>query len=160
MRARLPALAFGLMCLGGCGVSKGGSSGAVEADSKPFGDSHVQTAAVPVRPRSRATLLRFVDIGRFEVSCGEHPRVSFSVEDKTAGVGVDTGRSRERVQTLDPGERLETRLSPSALSRWHIASSHGDGVRVITASVAVTPVRGGKGACLFTAQSTRSGQIP
>jgi hypothetical protein len=104
--------------------------------------------------------MRFGGIGRFEVSCSERPRVAFRVVEKTAAVGVDSGRSRERVQTLDPGQRLQTRLSASSLLRWHIASSHGDGVRVVTASVSVTPVRGGNGACLFTAQSTRSGQIP
>jgi hypothetical protein len=101
--------------------------------------------------------MRFAGVGRFEVSCRERPRVAFTVDDKTAAVGVDTGRSRGRVQTLDPGQRLRTRLLRSALQRWHIASSHGDGVRVVTASVAVTPVRGGRGACLFSAQTTRSG---
>jgi hypothetical protein len=100
--------------------------------------------------------MRFAGVGRFEVSCGKRPRVAFRVEDKTAVVGVDS----EHVQTLDPGQRLRTRLQRSALQRWHVASSHGDGVRVVTASLAVTPVRGGNGACLFTAQSLRSGRIP
>jgi hypothetical protein len=152
--------AVGLVWLTGCGSSERGAPGAVEAESKASGDSRVQTAALPVPAGSRATLMRFAGAGRFEVTCRARPRVAFRVEDKTAEVGVDTGRSGERVQTLDPGQRLQARLPPSALLRWHIASSHGDGVRLITASVAVTPVRGGSGACLFSAQSTRSGQIP
>ena len=123
-------------------------------------DNRVQTAALPVSVGSRVTLMGFAGVGRFEVSCRDRPRVAFRVGDKTAAVGVDTGRRRGRVQTLDPGRRLQTRLSHSALQRWHVASSHGDGVRVVTASVAVTPVRGGQGACLFSAQSTRSGPIP
>jgi hypothetical protein len=104
--------------------------------------------------------MRFAGVGRFEVACGERPRVAFTVEEKTAAVGVGGGPRSARVQTLDPGRRLRTRVAPSALQRWHVASSHGDGVRIVTASVAVTPVRGGDGACLFTAQSIRSGRIP
>ena len=164
MRARIAWVSVtavgALICLPGCGASEGGPSGAAERESKPLADRRLQTRALVVPARSRATLMRFAGAGRFEVSCRERPRVAFRVEEKTADVGTDTGRTGDRVQTLDPGQRLRTRLSRSALQRWHIASSHGDGVRVMTASVAVTPVRGGKGACLFTAQSTRSGQIP
>jgi hypothetical protein len=104
--------------------------------------------------------MRLGSVGRFEVSCLERPRVAFRVEVKSAQVGVETGGGRERVLTLDPGERLATRLSRSAVLRWHIASSHGDGIRVVTASVGVTPVRGGRGACMFSAQSTRGGRNP
>jgi hypothetical protein len=104
--------------------------------------------------------MRFTGVGRFEVGCRERPRVAFEVDDKTAQVGVEIGGGREQVRTLDPGQRLRTRLSRAALQRWHVASRHGDGVRVVTASVAVAPVRGGRGACLFSAQSSRSGRIP
>jgi hypothetical protein len=152
--------ALGLVCLAGCGASEDGSSGVVKGQSNPLTGARVQTAALPVSAQSRATLLRFAGVGRLEVRCSERPWVVFRVVEKTAVVGVDTGRSRELVETLDPGERLQTRPSRSALLRWHIASSHGDGVRVVTGSVAVTPVRGGKGACLFTAQSIRGGQTP
>jgi hypothetical protein len=113
-----------------------------------------------VLPGSRATLLRFAGVGRLEVTCRDRPRVAFTVEDKTTAVGVDPGRGDERVQTLDPGERVKTSLPSTGLQRWHAASRHGDGVRVVTASVTVTPVIGGRGACLFSAQSTRSGRMP
>jgi hypothetical protein len=153
MRARIAWVAVtavvALACLPGCGAS----------ESKPAA-SRLQTEALFVPARSQATLMRFAGVGRFEVGCRARPRVAFRVEEKTADVGVDAGRRRNRVQTLDPGERLRTRLSRSALQRWHIASSHGDGVRVVTASLAVAPVRGGRGACLFSAQSARSGRIP
>jgi hypothetical protein len=133
----------------GCGQSDGGPA-----------EGPVQTVAVNVAPGSRATLMRFAGVGRFEVGCRERPRVAFGVQLRTAAVGVDRGRRGARVQTLDPGERLRTGLSPAGLQRWHVASTHGDGVRVVTASVAVTPVVGGGGACLFSAQSARSGRIP
>ena len=155
-------VALAVATVAGCGESDGGPPGAAETRSQPSGESRVQTVALNVAPGSRATLMRFTRVGRLEVSCRERPRVAFRVrvKDKTAAVGVDPGRGGERVQTLDPGERLRTSLSSAGLQRWHVASSHGDGVRVVTASVAVTPVRGGGGACLFSAQSTRSGRIP
>jgi hypothetical protein len=157
LRDSVVALVVGPLWLAGCGTSV---ARRVEPQSKPSAAHLVRTAALPVSPGSRVTLMRFAGTGRFEVSCGERPRVAFRVEDKTAAVGVDTDRSGARVRTVDPGERLRTRLSPSALQRWHVVSSHGDGVRVATASVAVTPVRGGRGACLFSAQSIRSGAMP
>jgi hypothetical protein len=141
-----------------CGESDGGPPRA--AETEPSGESRVQTVALNIAPGSRATLMRFAGVGRFEVSCRERPRVAFRVQLRTAAVGVDRGRRDARVQTLNPGERLRTSLSSAGLQRWHVASSHGDGVRVVTASVAVTPVVGGGGACLFSAQSTRSGQTP
>jgi hypothetical protein len=142
----------------GCGESDGGPRGA--AQTEPSGESRVQTVALNVAPGSRATLMRFAGVGRFEVSCRERPSVTFRVQVRTAAVGVDRGRRDARVQTLHPGERLRSRLSSAGLERWHVASSHGDGVRVVTASVAVTPVVGGGGACMFSALSTRSGRIP
>lgn len=105
-------------------------------------------------------MLRFARVGRLEASCGKRPGVAFRVEGKTAAVGVDSGRGGMRVQTLNPGQHLRTRLSRSALQRWHIGSRHGDGNRIVTASVEVTPVIGGGGACMFTAQSLRTGRIP
>jgi hypothetical protein len=150
--------ALAVTTLAGCGESDGGPPRA--AETEPPGESRVQTVALNVAPGSRATLMRFAGMGRFEVSCRERPRVAFRVQLRTAAVGVDRGRRGRRVQTLDPGERLRTSLSFAGLQRWHVGSSHGDGVRVVTASVVVTPVVGGGGACLFSAQSTRSGRIP
>jgi hypothetical protein len=151
--------ALAVATVAACGESDDGPWGAAEARSQPSAESRVQTEALNVSPGSRATLMRFDHVGRLEVSCRERPRVAFRVGLMTAAVGVDSGRGA-RVQTLDPGERLRTRLSSAGLQRWHVASSHGDGVRVVTASVSVTPVVGGEGACLFSAQSTRSGRIP
>jgi hypothetical protein len=113
-----------------------------------------------VRPGSRATLLRFAGIGRLVVRCGARPRVAFGVGLRTTAVGVDRGRGGARVRWLDPGERLRAGVSSAGLQRWHAASSHGDGIRVVTASVAVAPTIGGRGSCFFSAQSTRSGRIP
>jgi hypothetical protein len=153
-------VALAVASVAGCGESDGGPPRAAETGWQPSGESRVQTVALNVVPGSRATLMRFAGVGRFEVSCRERPRVAFRVRLRTAAVGVDRGRRGARVQTLDPGERLRTSLSSAGLQRWHVASSHGDGVRVVTASIAATPVVGGRGACLFSAQSTRSGRIP
>jgi hypothetical protein len=127
---------------------------------QPSAESRVQTAALNVPPGSRATLMRFADVGRLEISCRQRPRVAFRVKVKTAAVGVDAGAGGARVRTLDPEEMLRTSLASAGLQRWHVSSSHGDGVRVVTASVSVTPVVGGAGACFFSAQSIRSGRIP
>ncbi len=75
-------------------------------------------------------------------------------------VGADTGRRHGTVRRVDPGQSLSTRLARSALQRWHVGSRHGDGDRVLTASVQVTPTIGGRGSCTFTAQSLRTGRIP
>jgi hypothetical protein len=154
----IAVVALAVSAVAGCGESDDASPRA--AETEPSGESRVQTVALYVAQGSRATLMRFAGVGRFEVSCLERPRVAFRVQVRTAAVGVDRGRRDARVQTLDPGERLRTSLSSAGLQRWHVASSHGDGVRVVTASVAVTPVVGGGGACLFSAQSTRGGRIP
>jgi hypothetical protein len=129
-----------------------------ESENGP--DSPIQTTALNVMHGSRATLMRFAGVGQLEVSCRERPRVAFKVKLRSAAVGVDIAGGDARVQTLDPGQRLRTSLASAGFQRWHVASSHGDGVRVVTASVTVTPVLGGRGACMFTAQSTRSGRIP
>jgi hypothetical protein len=152
-------VALGVASVAACGESHDGALGTAEAGPQPSAESRVQTVALNVSPGSRVTLMRFAGVGRLEVGCRERPRVAFRVEDRTAAVGVDPGRGGERVRTLDPDQRLRTSLSSVGLQRWHVASSHGDGVRVVTASVAVTPVVGGRGACLFTAQSTRSGRL-
>lgn len=122
----------------------------------------IQTGVELVRPGRRVTLLRFPGLGRLDVRCSERPRVSFRVADEaaTAMVGADTGRRHGTVRRVDPGQSLNTRLARSALQRWHVGSRHGDGDRVLTASVQVTPTVGGRGSCTFTAQSLRSGRIP
>jgi hypothetical protein len=104
-------------------------------------------------------LLEFPGVGRLVATCTKRPRTAFNVEGKTQAVGVSTG-GNSRVRNLNPGQRIATRLSRSALQRWHIASRHGDGDRTITASVQVTSVVGGRGNCMFSAQSIRTGKIP
>jgi hypothetical protein len=159
------AMLAGALFLGACGSSEKESSASQAPASAPNPEmsGRIQTDVELASPGQRVTLLRFTGLGRLEASCGERPRVAFRVADKagTAGVGVDVGRRRRgKVRTLDPGERLATRLASSALARWHVGSRHGDGDRVLTASVQVTPVVGGRGSCMFTAQSIRTGRIP
>jgi hypothetical protein len=151
MRARCVVAPLLAAAAAGCGAGQSEDAGAPAA-------ARTREAALPVSPGSSATLMRFQGVGRIEGACRDRPRLAFRVEERTAAVAVDAGR--DLVRTLDPGERLLARSSRSALLRWHVASSHGDGVRVVTASVAVTPVRGGRGACLFSVQSVRSGRIP
>jgi hypothetical protein len=165
----LLAIAAGSALLAGCGPSdeqrrapqrESASSRAPAGAPKSEVSRRIQTRVELVTPGRRVTLLPFAGVGRLEATCGERSEVAFRVEDKSAAVGVDTGRRRGKVQTLDPGERLRTRLARSALQRWHIGSRHGDGHRVVTASVEVTPVVGGRGSCMFTAQSIRTGRAP
>jgi hypothetical protein len=124
-------------------------------------EPQVRTAASKVARGASATLLRFPGVGRFVAGCRRRPSVAFAVALRTAqAVGVDQRGKASRVRTLDPGERLRTSLEATDMQRWHVASSHSDGARVLTASVAVAPVVGGGGACLFSVQATRSGRIP
>lgn len=174
----LPLLGMGVLTIAasaalltGCGSSEDGrsasqgergSSRALAGAPNPEVSRRIQTGVELASPGRRVTLLRFPGIGRLEASCREPPRVAFRVADKaaTAMVGADTGRRHGTVRRIDPGQRLSTRLARFALQRWHVGSRHGDGDRVLTASVQVTPVVGGRGSCSFTAQSIRTGRIP
>ncbi len=181
------AVLVGVLVSGGCGSAEGSSprvgssqeSGSSRGASSPADTDRrnlvevdppgsrpnpevrglVQTAVEGARPGGRATLLSFPGVGRLVATCGKRPTVAFRVGDKTATVGVDTGRGM-RVDDLHPGERMRTRPRNSAGQRWHIASSHGDGNRIVTASLQVAPVIGGRGNCHFNAQSLRTGRIP
>lgn len=120
----------------------------------------VQTAAPGALPGDSVRLLSFPGVGRLVATCGRRPQIAFSVGDKTTRVGVDTGRNGMRVERRDPGQLMRTRLPSSAIQRWHIASSHSDGDRIVTVSVQVAPVIGGRGGCQFSAQSLRTGRVP
>lgn len=170
----LPAM-VSVMALGGCSATEGTPSG-TRTDRSPGASGKASPAAHDgsqgtaqsfvvrdgleiARPGGRVILLDFPRVGRLVATCTKRPRTAFRVEDSTQAVGVSTGGD-SRVRNLNPGQQLATRLSRSALQRWHIASRHGDGDRVITASVQVAPVVGGRGNCMFSAQSIRTGRIP
>jgi hypothetical protein len=170
----LPAM-VSMVALGGCSATEGtssvtradpspGASGkaspAIHNGSRSTERSFVVRDAVEIaRPGARVILLDFPRVGRLVATCTKRPRTAFEVEDKGHAIGVSTG-GNSRVRNLNPGQQLATRLSRSALQRWHIASRHGDGDRTITASVQVAPVVGGRGNCMFSAQSIRTGRIP
>jgi flagellar basal-body rod modification protein FlgD len=104
--------------IGGCGTSERDSSRASISDPKGAAAFRLQTAAKPVSPGRRAVLLRFARVGVLEAVCHKSPSVAFEVEDKSAQVAVETGRRHGKVQSLDPGQRLRTRLSTSGGQRW------------------------------------------
>jgi hypothetical protein len=164
-----------VVALGGCSATEGTSSG-TRADGRPGASGKappsvhdgsrsteqgvvIRDALEIARPGGRVVLLEFRGVGRLVATCARRPRTVFKVENATQAVGVSTGGD-SRVRNLNPGQPFGTRLSRSALQRWHIASRHGDGDRTITASVQVAPVVGGRGQCMFSAQSIRTGRIP
>lgn len=171
----LPAMVT-VVVLSGCGATEETSSGTRDADRSPDASGKasapvhegsrrtehsflVRDAVEIARPGGRVILLTFPSVGRLIATCTKRPRIAFKVENASQAVGVSTAGD-SRVRNLNPGQRIATRLPRSALQRWHIASRHGDGDRTITASVQVAPVVGGRGNCMFSAQSIRTGRIP
>jgi hypothetical protein len=169
----LPAM-VSAVALGGCSATEATPSG-TRGDPSPGASGKaspvhkvsqsgehsvvVQDALEIAHPGTRVILLDFPRVGRLVATCSKRPRTAFEVENSTQAIGVSTGGG-SRVRNVNPGQQLATRLSRSALQRWHIASRHGDGDRIVTAFVQVAPVVGGRGNCMFSAQSIRTGRIP